>query len=347
VADIPKVLPAPIDWARYAKNGDSPQGELYARVAQSLSHTLRWRRKEVFRSPTYFPWINSDAAGAARTRWRFRCHTGFNARRLAFYFVLAPQTAGFGATSPYAFATVTPSGGADLTQMQFHGGAVAAAFSLDQYSNVTTGVKYVDISDDTTYEVRIGDVDYGRLVGCVVFEESTEPTWIDYPSTTYPALAPIYDSHREKLMPLATDMWKRNAAHLFNWTVDDQASPGTATSSQVDPITGSTAAVSTSTPGYVLDLTYRNTRSTTTVPCVFAAYGVTSSTTRDGEVYLKNSAGTTLATVTIPFGAAAWFTTTVNLPTAVDTYHLRFSRAVAGVGSATISLYAVSLYQYA
>ena len=73
------------------------------------------------------------------------------------------------------------------------------------------------------------------------------------------------------------------------------------------------------------------------------AYGKMGAAVVGGRVYLKNLAGTTIASIIDGWSTTTptWVSTTFNLPATVDKYDLQF----ASTGGNTFSLFAVSVYE--
>jgi hypothetical protein len=150
------------------------------------------------------------------------------------------------------------------------------------------------------------------------------------------------DDRREDMLTLATSLWKRGAAQLWNWSADLQSSPVSISSATFTNIIDATSTtVSASTPGATSDTRYCRTRSKSTVPCVFAAYGKMSGAT-GGAIRLLDSSGSTLAEINSFTTTAGWHSTTVDLPAALDKLDVH----IAGIGLQSVQIGAFSLYQY-
>ncbi len=92
-------------------------------------------------------------------------------------------------------------------------------------------------------------------------------------------------------------------------------------------------AVSTSTPGPQLDLTYRTTvgRASLGVPVRFWAFASCTITAAGGVATIKNSAGTVLISVSITGTTAAWYYTDGYLPATDAKYDFHFGDNTLGI----------------
>ena len=340
--EISENLPRRLDVNRFSKNGDEPQAAARAFQTRQMNHVLRYRRKEVFR---YASRIGTPTSGT-RYRWRFRCHTGTLTKylRVAFVADLGRQGVASSSVSMGCTLTLTAVGGGTngVATIKLSRGILEGGSLIQSNSGSSQAIA---VDPDKTYEGVFHDSGYGSLYSAVVFEEAEAPdTDNGYLAQSYAVQGPIYDSHRSDLMVASTDAWRANAAHCFNWCVDEDATKRSMTSATAKNLIDDTSTtVSAATPGFYADLRYANRRSKTTVPCVFAAYGAVSSA-GGCEVLLKDDTGTIVATVSIPYDPAwAWVETTVNLPATDAKYDVHYRRS-SGVG--TVEIGACSLYQY-
>ena len=347
--NIPYLIPPAIQEKRWARNGLPVDAQLQSGLANLPNQIAKWRTKEVFRScgKMGFLTTGTDAlisSASDRDRWRFAFHTGPFAKEIKITFLMCLKSGDPG-FDPYGQLEIFTTGGSSVGTATMHFGNAAGGTNIPVNYGTNSGSIAVD--PDTDYYGVISDFDAARIVSACVYERSLDPdTTNGYLSAGYAAGVNIYDTDRSGPMLLAADMWKKGGAHLLNWTVDDQSSPITTSSTTSTNIVDTTSTtVSSSTPGYIIDLTHSDRLSETDgIPCVLAAYGkyVITPPVTGGTLKLKDSAGTTLATVTGFDATAGWQTTTVTIPAANDRYDLQFA---SGSGTATFSLYAVSLYQ--
>lgn len=334
--------PAPIHVARYARNGLLPHAVFETELGNSLAFAARIRVKSLLSWFVPFADIPSDS-GSTRTRWRAAAHTSPMCRRLRAVVYLAQQDsadateAGCAVYATNADASTTYGSGT----YQF-GTSSTGTTNADVPSEFSIGEIVISAPADTDIFLRVDDTGKGRLISCTIYEEGL-PIWTGngYPQSQVAVTSPILDDRRAAMLQLATNLWKRGAAHLWNWSRDLQSSPLTVVATTLNVIDGTSSTVSAATPGATIDLRYCRTRSVSTVPCVFAAWA--SMSAGSGEILLKDSGGNTLATLTINSSTAAWYTTTVDLPAALAKYDVLASNAAAG----TLSVGAFSLYQYA
>src|SRR5690606_488068 len=98
----------------------------------------------------------------------------------------------------------------------------------DTPDNLLSGtIEISGVPADTTIFGKFIDGIGARLVSATVHEVSLPVSasngYVVPPQVA--ATAPIYDARRKTMYELATKLWKRGAAHLWNWTVDDQSTP--------------------------------------------------------------------------------------------------------------------------
>lgn len=350
--NIPYIIMPPIQETRWVRNGRIVDAGFQSGVANLANQIARWRTKLLFRSTGKmgFTTAGADAlvlsAGSGeRERWRFAFHSGPFAKEVAITFLMCTASGTDASFNPYGQLKILSPGGSLVGTAMYHYGNSVNASNVP--SNYGVGTAYIAVDPDTDYRAVISDFDNARIVSACVYERSLDPdTDNGYVQTGYAAGVNIYDTDRSGPMDIARDMWLRGGAHLLNWSVDGQASPITnslTTSTNIVDTTSTT--VSSSTPGYTLDLSNCDRLSESSgVPCVLAAYGkyVITPPVSGGTLKLKDSSGTTLGTVTGFTSTAGWQTTTVNLPAFSGKYDLQFA---SSSGTGTFSLYAVSLYQ--
>ena len=201
----------------------------------------------------------------------------------------------------------------------------------------------------TTVYGKFTETECARLISATVYEEALSITSANgyvVPSAL-PVGSPILDARRQDLYELARNLWTDGAAHLFNWSADNQASPQTATGTAKNLVDGSTSAASG--PAWRLDTRYCGTRArSTTVPCLLAVRAKMSGTSDSGEVVLSGVSGGSIGTVVVSGATEQWYTATVSLPADLDDYYVAFSNPDFGTGAGeTLSVYAASLFQLA
>lgn len=340
----------PLQPLQYARNGKYPDAYYQAEMAELANHLALYRQKEIARFGMTVGVIASPSSTTDRPRWRTRYRSSPNVGAVACQgsLALSVQTLGEFETeaAPYAKIEFDTGGAAVATGLLYYGQASTASSIPDDLGVIFTLVRDADDeiwtpTADTLYNVTVTDA-RSRIAALTLNEVSLtlESPW----SEGYADGTPILDLHRQELIAGARLMWKRQAAPLCTWTVDDQAAPRTRTSATAcNLIDNSSTAVATSTPGYTIDCRNRSTVGRTTVPCVFEAYAKMGSFATEGAIQLRASDDSVLATLTINSTTAAWYTTTVSLPATLAKYDLYF----VSNGAATLSAYAACLRQYA
>lgn len=332
-------VPSPIHPHHYADNGLVPTVRFYQQIADGANVVALARGKCAWRSPGRVRTILAAGGAGQRNRWRGHIHTPPLCAQLGVYMITARSATSGGLTDPYT--KFSCSGG--VLGFEHHYGNTLATPS-DVPSEWGHMFRYVDCAADTDYEIAFSDVDNGRLVSaCVWTVGDVVDVANGYLERNIAVGQPIFDADSSAAMQLTTAQFNRAGATCWSWSADTDASARTRTSTtDINLIDNSSTAVSGSTPGVELDLRYMNSSSATTVAFRLLANAKVAGGA-GGHVYLKDSAGTVLATITVTSTTAGWTSTTVNLPASVAKYDLHFD----GDGANLITVYAVSLYQYA
>jgi hypothetical protein len=256
--------------------------------------------------------------------------------------------AGANGADTYATCTILTTGGATQSTDDFHYGPGPAGSAVDGYGwpNMKMITKYLAVSPDTDYTGLFTDKNYGRIQSALVFEISSMTDHNSgYLSQNISERAPIHDAYRQNQLPLIRNQWKRGGCMQINWHVENGSTGAitNATATLKNIVDDTTTAVSADSPGYTLDMTYRDRLSQTSgVPCVMKAYGG-SSFANGGTVVLKDSAGATVATLTGFTTSNSWQSVAFNLPATADKYDIHYATTGAAL---TFTLHAVSIYEY-
>jgi hypothetical protein len=349
--NVPYVFTAPIQERRWVRNGLIPDAEFQSGVCMTANQIARYRGKELFRSSGMcgFDTSGTDAllastGGTDRDRWRSFCHTGPFTTQIAVDFVMCLQSDNK-PFNPAGRMRVLTSGGSIVGDAVYHfGNSLTIADNVP--SNWGFGTGYVNVSPDTDYQLLFSDVDNARMISATAYEVTLDPdTSNGYIQPGYAATRNIYDADRSDPMLLASSLWKRGGAHLFNWTVDSQASPQVnSLLSTKNVIDGISTGVDATTPGFTIDLTGCNRRSQSSVPVVLWAYGKWGGASGTGGLVRLRSTntGAVLATITGFPIAGGWKSATLNLDPSKDKLDLCWASTTGGTN---FSIYAASLYQ--
>ena len=209
------------------------------------------------------------------------------------------------------------------------------------------------ITPNTTYEVAAYVDNEARILSmCAVttgIEDVNDGTdFYVYPSSTY---GQIDDASREKLTSGLSKIWKRNGAHLLNWSCNGTAK--TITGGTWTNVLDATTAVASTSAGYILGggLLTPYSRRVQPLKATLCVYGQVTGGAGTGEVRLYSDSGSgtpTFATVTGIGGTLQWYTLNQTIPSGGDGLSA-FSKVDLQHrmnGAGTLSLYAVSLYLY-
>lgn len=335
-----------LEPAKFARNGKYPDALYQASMSELGNHIAMYRLKEIASFGMTTSVISGGTPDADKPRWRTKYEPSPYATCLIFKGWLAQAALENPASDPYAF--VTFDNGTHTGTCELHYGAAAAANANPDHMAVMWGFVTNDAApttllaptSGTSYSVTVSDRQ-SRIAACTIFEGSLNAT---APFTEgYAVTSRILSTDRSVLIPGARNMWKQQGAPLFTWTVDNQASPRTRISAtSINAIDDTNTSVATSTPGYTLDLRYRDRSSASYVPVRFWVYGSSAGT--GGTVLLKASNGSNVASIT-GITTAGWYSSTLaaSFPATLAKYDLHY----AGDGTNTFSFYAAALVQYA
>ena len=346
-----KSASAHIEVWRHARNGKPPDVGLLNKFSEAANQSILYRGKEVFRGlgmvGTGGGSILSSAGAGDRARWRFAFHTSVYTGTLMAVVAMAPQDSGYTTNSACRIDILTGAGAVAGTATFNYGTNPGGTSPSLGIAYMKPSQQYIEgLTPDTDYYGIVYDVDNGRTFACSIFElPSMTENSAGYMPQNLTAESSILDVYRSKLATITYNQWRRAAATVFNWSVDDQGTARTTTSATaVNVIDGSSTTYAAAIPGYTLEMSRKARRSTLSagVPVRIQAYMACSSAS-NGVVHLRDSAGTIVGTLTNTLGAgtAGWISTTCSLAVSEAKYYLTFQTAAG-----TLSLYAVSCYEY-
>jgi hypothetical protein len=364
---VTKAAVPPIQTDRFFRNNKHPDASAFNQMNEQMNQGMVFRTKEAFSFfgpcglwPTgiggFFIGGQGGSFAGSTKRWRGAFHTSPYTHALVARVVMCPPHSNYNndtyaTLKIYSDATETTL----VSTTEFHYGVGPSNVSVGgwQYHRIID--KFIEgLSADTDYYLVFSDENYGRLQSCAIADMQSMSDYNGYLPVNFTEQTQILDTDIENLVSAMPSLWKRGGAKVFNWTVDYNAfnpvTNNTATFKNV--LDTSVTTVSAATPGWTLDMRYKNRLSQTTVPCVLKVCGswLNGGSASGGTVQLVNSAGTVIATLG---GGTGWNSTTpkwlevaVNMPATLDKYDLQFKIGTAGTQIGTLSLYACSMYEY-
>ena len=337
-------FPSLIHPRRDARNGMYPSTDFYNKATYAENHLTAYAKKVVFQWSGLLGDTKIGATGGTVAHSRFRFHAGYGATKLLAYARLARDT-GHGATDPYVSIDVTEVGGATTSMLpDMHFGASANA-GIDAPDDVVSLRSSLDITPNTTYEVLVNQIDFCRIASLMFIETGTGV--IDEATDYYNVMRPqsglkIYDSHRGRLLPGLSNMWRRNGGLQINWGQEGGATRTRTSATPINLVDNSTTGTPTAnTPGWTLDLAYRTTYSRAVVPCVLAVYA--SIAAGSGTVRVTDTTPASPISVTVNNATPQWFTATGNL---IASAGKKYDPMFYSDGANSLIVYALSLYEY-
>jgi hypothetical protein len=350
----PVNTPPPIEWRKFCLNGYPASAQFQNKLNEAANQAVTLMPRQLF-------WVagrNTPAKtsfATERARYRFAFRTGpYHHQLLAFVAMQPPETT-YGASPSYArlkiFSDVSEA--TTVATVDFLCGANPGG----TVNYLTTGWAYtrtvtlpVDgLSANTDYYACFYD-ELGARIQCTTVIELQSMTQSNsgYLPQSITNDSEVVSTYRANVAAIQKATWKSCGATLLNWTADYGTVPITiASATATNIIDGTSTTISTSTPGFTLDLTGSDRVSQSTgIPCVMKVFATkTADAALDGTVYLKNSAGSTVASVANQWavGTTKWAASSVfYMPASSDKYDIQFNRAATG----TFQVYAVSIYPY-
>ncbi len=326
---------------RDAQNGMYPATSFYGRIQQAHNHLVGFRHKTVFQRAWRLG--NKTYSGASATNLaRFRWRTGHGA---AYVRIVGVQCASNSSTGdPRTELELVNFSDTVTTTAGPWQGFIDVASTGDEPSTWRIFTDTIAVTPNKIYHATFKTYDSCRPMSLLVMElgGGTVTESVNYYSAANMVSdAPIFDATREKILGGLGAMYRQNGALQVNWANGDGSALTRSSATAINVVNNSsTGTPTTATPGYSCDLRYRNSSSRAGVPVELAVYG--SIPAGSGTVRVIDTAGTTHLTATVNSATPGWFTATGTI-TASD---LKFDFQAAGDGINTLSLHAVSLYEY-
>lgn len=335
--------PDVIDWQRDALNGHYPSSVFYGKAIRSQNHVVGFRDRSVFSKS----WMLGNAAYSYAgttpvARFRFRSRHG--AQHLRMVLVILKSDPAGGSIDPTLDVQVTEVG-VGTTTRTFSGFVDAPGSSDDRPSDWRIVIEQIDLTPNAAHTVLINLYDHARL-GAVEIHEVGDPTISEatdyYVATVAQANTHIEDAWQQRLIEGSSNMYRHNGGTFCDFSTIDGGASTRTSATYINLIDNTTAGAPTAaTPGWYLDMANRCTHHRpTTVPFELAVYG--SIPGGSGTVKLVNSAGVTLATVTVNNATPQWFTATGLIATTAGKVDLQY----AGDGVNALSVRAVSFNEW-
>ncbi len=331
----PLILPL-IQPAAYARNGMVVPTVAVQAAAHGANQVLRLRTKELYSSPGLVESLMTASAGT-NTQYRAMVHTGPNVSQIR-YFVTVARCAASDTGDPYVTVATTTFAGAAIDSTTISIGQNNSVADCPDEWHEYTGT--LDVNDNDYNLINFSTTDHARIVHAMAIESPTKADTIAAALTDgYANGAPIYDDDRAAMQAALDLKWRRGAAHILNWHATAARTTTSATATNI--IDNSSTAVSGSTPGVTLDMRYkaRLGLASTGVTCILCAFGSIAAGS-NGQLLMKDSGGTTLATIGLFSTTPGWVSGTVILPATKAKYDFQFKTAAS-----TFTLNDISLFE--
>lgn len=341
----------PIEWRKFCINGYPVSAQFQNLLNESTNQAVLHRTRQLFWVPVKPDYISSSGT-ATRTRWRFAFRTSTYAHAIRAVVALQPPSGSDYNKNSYGKLTIY----SDATETTIVGTAYFYYGNAGSGSAVTAGWKYTrtigqyitGLSANTEYYAKFTDEDGACMMTACVTELNSIASAGGHLPQTINHDSEVLALYRQQVATIQKQIWKNGGGTLLTWSDDALGSfnvVSTASGATVNIFNRTSTTVSASTPGFYLDGRYLTRRSQTTIPCTMKAYGGLTGAPLGSALYLKDSSGSTVASITSFTTTAQWKSATFNLPAAFGKYDLHFSVTPFGGGDA-LSLKAVSIYPY-
>jgi hypothetical protein len=349
-----KSATAPIPYRKFCNNGASPSAQFINLLNESTNAAALYRGKQVFAATGVLgsaAGISASSASGTRLRWRGAFHLGPYASALLCRVFVHPQD-GLTLTAPSAvevkiYSNATESS-LSASGRYYYGQSPTGTAATSGWEYCRTGDIYLGgLSPDTAYYVTVADVDYCRTQSISIAEMlSMTDNFGGYLPQNITSESSVFAKYRNNVALIQKNLWRRGGAQVLSWSVEIQSTPRSiASATPTNLIDNSTTTVSASSPGFTIDMSNKDRLSQTTgVPVTIKVFCSTTSVGGSGRIYLKDSAGTAIATIngSIPVTTPSWISTTATLPASVDKYDIQYDNNSSG----TLRVHAVSIYEY-
>lgn len=334
-----------------ARNGKPVATTVEEQARRVANQVLAYEGKELFSALGVLPALAGDGAGAARTRWIFRAKISPHVSRVAVLMRMAKQnTSGSSGGGPVpadcaAVLEMFDASDSSIGTVEHHyGGALTHLDTSDTPDTWSAVLGYLDVPPGEEVSGIFTELDHGRLISALVYEVGPDTnTGNGYLSTAPQQGANIYADDRERLVDIVNDTWLGGAAHAVNINANDDGTPWVYASSTVPKniIDQTSTTVSASTPGFWFDGNGKDlSRTAGAVRMVMWAFA---STSDEAYVYLKDSSGAVVATVTFTgAGMPGWWSSD---PFTLPATSAKYDVQAESTGGETITLWAVSIYE--
>jgi hypothetical protein len=354
----PKSASAPLQLDRFWRNGRHPDANAANMVAEAATQSALYRGKQIFNGASRMDTagiISSFGAGD-RARWRFAFHLSPYAHCLYFHAVIAAPTTSYTSNTHARIDIFSDTAETTVvsTRDLIYGASPIGSSTAEGFPYLREVTGYLDgLTVDTDYYGAVYDVDGGRILSLMVCEmNSFTENNAGYPAMNLSVMSPVVDATRENIASIVRNVWTKGASTVFTWSRNDGTSPVTITgTTPVNLLDTAVTAVSAASPGWTVDLSNhdRLSQASTGVPVVIKIFGAwvqnASPNASGGDVLLKDSGGTTIASVTNGWSSAtpAWVTISDYLPASSGKYDVMINSDASGSGS--LSVYAISVYE--
>lgn len=351
----PSAVP-PIQINRWCRNGMHPTAELASRIPEAANQAVLFNSKQVFTAPPYIG-VGNGSFYVNKVLWNFAFHTGPYTVALFCRLVMnAPFNSSansIGRVKIYSDAALTML---VSTQDFNYGAGPGPSANPFVFQTIRALDKYIEnLSPDTDYYGTVEGVNTAFIqTACIWDCPSLTESLNGYLAQNYTTHTPILAVDRKNASDVCRATWKRGGSMLATWAItpgsainsdstDGYGSITTTSTTLTNILDRTSTTISSSTPGFWWDMRSRDRISQSSgVPCVLKVFGYQSGGA-DGNLVLKNSAGTTIATVS-GFGATkSWKSVAFNAPAVLDKYDLQFK--VTAPSGPRFHLYAFSAYE--
>lgn len=339
---VSRKIPRIIHPRRYARNGELVKAAVGGQLADSLNHTLAYRRKCVMAWSQDWTSIPGGVFGPAD--WVHGAfYAGVGADKVRFLIGMVPDDSGLGA-DPEVYIKLGEVGMSLSTSDSLHYG-LSDGGTVNELGDLYRGEIDISVTEGTVYEWKLVVEDYARPVFCCAYEIAGSPvdTADGAVEPTMYVNTPITSTQHQDMLELADEMHRKNGTQLIAFTQPSNTAVVYEGNSYQNILDTSIGSHSSTSPGWTIDLSRHRTVNDFKAKCWF---GVRADA-RDDDATVRLTNGLSNFDLTLVSAAGlSWQYTTVDLPAGQHKWDVLVKSDSGDTEFDDVQLDAVALFAY-
>lgn len=313
-------VPRVINYRSQILNGMVPNAWFYRRLIDATIHAGIYRHRQVWSKSLE---LGTDTEGVTALAGRHRFRTGFGVTKVDFVFLMGLTDAnesGGSTANPLYEITLTAEVAATSETKTIAGAVNTVSTITDAPDEQSVAMVTFDVAENTAYTVVVTPSDGARATSWIAYERC-EPTTNDEAASIVfnehqpTGGSPIFDVHRSRILEALSNMYAKNGAISFSWSLYDGSARTRTSNVPVNLIDGSSTGdpVAGTHAGVYLDPRYHRTASRTSVGFELSVYASVAGG-GGATVRLRDPSGNTRGSISFTSATPAWYSTTFELP---------------------------------